>query len=201
MRLYVRFGAGQPCARLAADLAEPLRSAIGFVNEAPSRRSPEIVMSIARAVATSLVAAAAFSLVVGEASANTHGRSHVASAAHSRVGVRYAPAPSHGGYQPLVSDGYGTGFGFHRNPAPYRVGAAIARDRQRGAVRSAVLSSAIDSQPDGFGFYGDSVYGEGTNAAYGVFNGSDGYGSPYFAGYYGPGDGADYGVFGHGYAN
>ena len=37
-----------------------------------------------------------------------------------------------------------------------------------------------------YGFPGDSVYGAGNHAAYGVFNGADGYGSPYFAGYYGP---------------
>ncbi len=159
-------------------------------------------MNIMRAVAISLIVAAACSLLVGEASATArHGGRHLAFVSQSGRGVRYAPAPRHGGYQPLVSDGYGTGFGFHRNPAPFRVGAAVARDRQRGAVRSAVLSDAIESQPYDYGFYGDSVYGEGAGAAYGVFNGADGYGSPYFAGYYGPGDGADYGAFGHGYAN
>ena len=45
------------------------------------------------------------------------------------------------------------------------------------------------------------MYGAGNHAAYGVFNGADGYGSPYFAGYYGPADGTDYGPFGHAYDN
>ena len=125
-------------------------------------------MTITRTVAISFVAAAACSLLmVGEASAKTgHGGRRFASVSQSGSGVSYAPAPRHGGYQPLVSDGYGTGFGFHRNPAPFRLGAAVARDRQRGAVRSAVLSDAIESQPYGYGFYGDSVYGEGSGATW-----------------------------------
>ncbi len=119
----------------------------------------------------------------------------------SRAGVRFAHAPQRGGYQALVSDGPGTGFGFHRLPLPYSVAAIHRQDRQSRAVREAVGASALDSTGFHEGFPGDSVYGAGTGAAYGVFNGADGYGSPYFAGYYGPGDGEDYGVFGHTYAN
>ena len=140
--------------------------------------------------------------VSASARAVHHGaRSHSASHSH-KSGVSFANAdPRRGGYQALVSDGQGSGFGFHHNPGPFRIGAAIARGRQVDAVHSAVIDSAVDSQPHGYGFYGDSVYGNGNSASYGVFNGSDGYGSPYFAGYYGSGDGADYGVFGHAYSN
>ena len=131
---------------------------------------------------------------------DAHARHHVAHA-RDNGGVHYADRAQRGGSQALVSDGPGSGFGFHHNPGPFRVGAAIARNRQVDAVHSAVLDDAIGSQPRGYGLYGDSVYGYGNGAAYGVFNGSDGYGSPYFAGYYGAGDGADYGPFGHAYTN
>ena len=115
----------------------------------------------------------------------------------SRARVEHARAGT--GYQALVSDGPGSGFGFHHLPYPLHVAAANARERQAGAVRSAVTTDAFTQGFNGYGFSGDSVYGEGGRASYGVFNGRDGYGSPYFAGYYGPGDGADYGVFGHAY--
>ncbi len=118
-----------------------------------------------------------------------------------RAGVHFTHASARGDYQALVSDGPGTGFGFHRLPLPYSVAAVRREDRQSRAVREAVGASALDSTGFRAGFPGDSVYGAGTGAAYGVFNGADGYGSPYFAGYYGPGDGKDYGVFGHTYAN
>ena len=146
------------------------------------------------------IAGAALAFVPITASAQNVGGHHHVSNAASKSGVRYGGNANHG-YQALVSDGPGSGFGFNHNPGPYRVGAAIARDRQVDAVHRAVLDSAIDSQPRGYSLYGDSVYGHGNGAAYGVFNGSDGYGSPYFAGYYGAGDGADYGVFGHAYSN
>ena len=116
-------------------------------------------------------------------------------------GVSFQQAPRHGGYHTLVSDGPGTGFGFHRLPAPYRFAAAVHRDRQSEAVRSAVITDAVTNGngPYGFGLRGDSVYGYGNGATYGVFSGADGYGSPYFAGWYGPGDGADLGPLGHTY--
>lgn len=121
-----------------------------------------------------------------------------------RAGVSYDRGMSQSaGRQALVSDGPGTGFGFHRNPLPFRVGALIHRDRQAGAVRSAVIDDAISqgNGPYGVGLPGDSVYGYGNGATYGVFSGADGYGSPYFAGFYGPGDGADLGPLGHAYTN
>ena len=120
-----------------------------------------------------------------------------------RTGVSYDRSARDAGRQALVSDGPGTGFGFHRNPLPYRVGALVHRDRQAAAVRSAVIDDAISqgNGPYGVGLPGDSVYGYGNGATYGVFSGADGYGSPYFAGFYGPGDGADLGPLGHTYAN
>ena len=116
-------------------------------------------------------------------------------------GVSYDHVPRHSGYQALVSDGVGTGFGFHRLPAPYRFAAAVHRDRQSAAVRSAVITDALThgGGPYGNALPGDSVYGFGSRATYGVFSGSDGYGSPYFAGWYGPGGGADLGPLGHTY--
>ncbi len=135
---------------------------------------------------------------VGTATAGTrHARAH-------QTGVHFAHgrAPSgaaHGGYQTLVSDGPGSGFGFNHIPYPLHVAAVNGHERQARAVRSAVDVDAATAGFNGYGFSGDSVYGEGPRASYGVFNGTDGYGSPYFAGYYGPGDGADYGVFGHAY--
>ena len=129
------------------------------------------------------------------ASAPRHARVH-----HSGVHFARGHAPGAGdGYQALVSDGPGSGFGFHHVPYPLHVAAVNAHERQARAVRSAVDIDAATAGFNGYGFSGDSVYGEGPRASYGVFNGNDGYGSPYFAGYYGPGDGADYGVFGHAY--
>lgn len=133
------------------------------------------------------------------AAAPPHG-SHASRAHASRSGVRFARRTKRGGTQALVNDGRGTGFGFHRLPSPYRLAAARQRHRQADAVRQAVIDDALTSGGS-YGFYGDSVYGEGNDAAYGVFDGADGYGSPYFAGYYGPGDGVDYGPFGHAYAD
>ena len=117
------------------------------------------------------------------------------------AGVSFAHQPRHGGYQALVSDGPGTGFGFHRLPEPYRFAAAVHRDRQSEAVRSAVITDALThgGGPYGSARPGDSVYGFGTRATYGVFSGADGYGSPYFAGWYGPGGGTDLGPLGHTY--
>ena len=159
-------------------------------------------MSIAKNPIALAAALAGLALTSFAASAQTSRHGVQAHRASHKGGVSFANAdPRHGGYQALVSDGPGSGFGFHHNPGAYRVGAAIAHGRQVDAVHSAVIDSAVDSQPHGYGFYGDSVYGNGNSASYGVFNGSDGYGSPYFAGYYGPGDGADYGVFGHAYSN
>ena len=112
---------------------------------------------------------------------------------------RMPKVAAHEGYQALVSDGPGSGFGFHHVPYPLHVAAVNARERQAAAVRSAVTTDALTQGFNGYGFSRDSVYAEGNHGSYGVFNGADGYGSPYFAGYYGPGEGADYGVFGHAY--
>ena len=120
------------------------------------------------------------------------------------TGASYAPyvhkGARHAGSQQLVSDGPGTGFGFSHSPLPHRVGAWRQRARQADATHEAVEDDALTSGGY-YGFPGDSVYGAGNHAAYGVFNGADGYGSPYFAGYYGPADGTDYGPFGHAYDN
>lgn len=147
--------------------------------------------------AVSVAAALGIGLALPSAASATS-RHHLRQATQASAGVRFAHRPVPGGYQALVSDGPGTGFGFHQLPAPYRFAALRARDRQSAALRDAVATDALTSGGY-YGFPGDSVYGAGTNGAYGVFNGSDGYGSPYFAGYYGPGTGADYGPFGHGY--
>ncbi len=137
---------------------------------------------------------------VGTAAAGSsarHVRTHHAGLHFARG--RTASAAASNGYQALVSDGPGSGFGFHHIPYPLHVAAVNAHERQAAAVRSAVTTDAFTQGFNGYGFRGDSVYGEGPRASYGVFNGADGYGSPYFAGYYGPGEGADYGVFGHAY--
>ena len=106
------------------------------------------------------------------------------------------------GYQALVSDGPGTGFGFHRLPVGARVAATVSRDRQAAAVRSAVIDDAVESYgPFGDGLAGEDGIGAGGYGHRGVFSYPDGYGSPYFAGYYGPGEGADYGPLGHAYTN
>ena len=119
----------------------------------------------------------------------------------TKPGVHFAKTSARGGYQQLVSDGPGTGFGFHRLPPPYRIGALIQRDRQAEAVHEAVETDALTSGSYRSGFLGDDVAGSSPNSAYGVFNGADGYGSPYFAGYYGPGDGEDLGPLGHTYTD
>ena len=139
-----------------------------------------------------LAAAACLLFAAPAAAAPRHARIH-----GSNVSFDRAP---HGG-QALVTDGPGTGFGFHRLPAPFRYAAAAYRDRQSSALRAAVVTDALTSGSGnyGFGLRGDSVYGYGNRANYGVFSGSDGYGSPYFAGYYGPGGGADLGLLGHAY--
>ena len=141
----------------------------------------------------------AIALVAVAAPASAASRSHHRAAYAS--GVSYTHATRHGGAQALVSDGPGTGFGFYRLPGPYRVAAAIHRGRQSDAVRSAVITDALThgGGPNGNALPGDSVYGFGNGATYGVFSGADGYGSPYFAGYYGQGDGADLGILGHAY--
>ena len=115
--------------------------------------------------------------------------------------MHFAARSVKGGEAPLVSDGPGTGFGFHRLPGPYRVGALIHRNRQADAVHDAADTDALTAGGYRSGFPGDDVAGSTPNSAYGVFNGADGYGSPYFAGYYGPGDGEDLGPLGHTYTN
>ena len=141
-----------------------------------------------------LLAGAALALLPSATSAAAASRMHRRAAYPS--GVSFAQMPQHGGSQALVSDGPGTGFGFHRLPEPYRFAAAVHRDRQSAAVRSAVITDALTH---GGGLYGGYGYGFGTRSTYGVFNGADGYGSPYFAGWYGPGGGADLGPLGHTY--
>ena len=141
-----------------------------------------------------LLAGAALALLPFATSAAAASRVHRRSAYAS--GVKFDHVPRHGGYQALVSDGPGTGFGFHRLPEPYRFAAAVHRDRESAAVRSAVITDALTH---GGGLYGGYGYGFGTRRTYGVFNGGDGYGSPYFAGWYGQGGGADLGPLGHTY--
>ena len=149
-----------------------------------------------RIMASAMVGIGAFVLVGFPTTVSAASHHHL-----RRAGVHFSHTSAPAGYQALVSDGPGTGFGFHRLPLPYSVAAVRRQDRQSRAVREAVGASALDSTGFRQGFLGDSVYGVGSGAAYGVFNGADGYGSPYFAGYYGPGEGNDYGVFGHTYAN
>ena len=151
---------------------------------------------LAKSIRPPVLALAALGLMAAPAAAApSHHR-------HAAAGVSYAPYARHGvrhaGGQRLVSDGPGTGYGFNHSPLPYRVGAWRQRMRQADATHDAV---DIDAATSGgyYGFPGDSVYGAGNRSAYGVFNGADGYGSPYFAGFYGPADGTDYGPFGHAY--
>lgn len=151
---------------------------------------------ITNSTKAAVLAAAIIGLAAAPAAAASH---HHA----DKTGVHFGQAAQHadsrrGGSQRLVSDGPGTGFGFHHAPLAYRVGALRHRARQADAVHEAVDDDALTSGGY-YGFPGDSVYGAGGRAAYGVFNGADGYGSPYFAGYYGPGEGTDYGPFGHAY--
>ena len=116
-----------------------------------------------------------------------------------KSGVHFSQKTVRGGTQALVSEGPGTGYGFHRLPGPYRVGARLARERQADAVHDAVETDALTTGPYRSGFYGDDTEGSRPYSAYGVFNGADGYGSPFFAGYYGPGDGEDLGPLGRTY--
>ena len=152
-------------------------------------------LAYALVIGTSLVAAGPGMAVAG--TGTHHARSRHVGVHFARDHVRGATRGH--GYQALVSDGSGSGFGFHHIPYPLHVAAVNARERQAAAVRSAVNVDAATQGFNGYGFSGDSVYGEGPRASYGVFNGNDGYGSPYFAGFYGPADGTDYGVFGHAY--
>ena len=137
----------------------------------------------------------------------------VAASLHHRHSAGYGVSFTHVGQRhhtsgsALVSDGPGTGFGFHRLPGGYRVAASALRGRNRGAQSAAVHSAIIDDAVESYGPFGDGLAGEGGlgyggyGSGRGVFSYPDGYGSPYFAGYYGPGDGADYGPFGHTSAN
>ena len=146
-----------------------------------------------KTTAVAALALGAFALAAGPAAADTlkvH-KHHVA-----RAGTRGVAHNS--GSQQLVSDGPGTSFGFHRDPAPFRIGARRYRNRQANAVQEGVDIDAATSGGE-WGFPGDSVYGASNRGSYGVYDGADGYGSPYFAGFYGPGGGTDYGPFGHAY--
>lgn len=158
-----------------------------------------------RLLAVAALAAAAGFAVPASAAPRHHRAAHTGAAVQTGRSVaidydRSGRAPH--GSQALVSDGPGTGFGFHRLPGPYRVGAAAARGRQRDAVHSAIVDDAVESY--GYGpFYGGLVgaggFGANGYGNRGVFSYPDGYGSPYFAGYYGEGGGADLGVLGHAY--
>lgn len=152
--------------------------------------------------ASAAVALAAFAFAPPASAAPKHHGSHAAKATSGTGSVRFARRSARGsGYQTLVTDGEGSGYGFHRLPYPYRAAARVEEDRQSDALRSAVDTDALTSGDWDSGYLGSNVYSYGNNAAYGVYNGSDGYGSPYFAGYYGPGDGEDYGPFGRAYTN
>ena len=119
----------------------------------------------------------------------------------AKAGVHYAHNGLRAGTRALVSDGPGTGYGFHRLPGSYRVGAFGYRQRQADAVHEAVDTDAITSGGFRSGFLGDDTPASQPYSSYGVFSGADGYGSPFFAGYYGRGDGEDLGPFGHTYAD
>ena len=155
-------------------------------------------------LAAAVVGVAGFALA-GPASAATHHRARHAAAAG--VSYTHSGQAQNSGYHTLVSDGPGTGFGFHRLPGGYRVAAAAARGQHADAQRAAIHSAIADDAVESYGPFGDGLAGEGGFGAggygngRGVFSYPDGYGSPYFAGYYGPGDGADYGPLGHGYTN
>lgn len=128
-------------------------------------------------------------------------------ASRHKPGVVYShQARSHhgavrGGRYALVNEGPGTPYGFYPLPQPYRTAARVARWRQADAVHEAVETDALTSGGFRSGFLGDDVAGSGPYSGYGVFNGADGYGTPYFAGWYGPADGADYGPFGRAYTD
>lgn len=90
-----------------------------------------------------VISAAAAALMVSVPASAASRHHH---AAHHSAGVSYDNAARQGGgYQTMVSDGPGTGFGFHRLPGPYRVAATVHRDRQAAAVRSAVVDDALTS--------------------------------------------------------
>lgn len=149
---------------------------------------------------TPLAVTLAASLVLGlgasaAPAAPRHHGARTASAKHGQPGVRFAARPSRGGAA-LVSDGPGTGYGFHRLPGQFRVGALIHRERRTAALHEAVETDALTSGGYRSGFLGDDVAGSVPYSNYGVFSGADGYGSPFFAGYYGPGDGEDLGPLG-----
>lgn len=148
--------------------------------------------------------AACLALALPAAAAPRHHARHATAAAG--VSFDHGGHAARSGYQTLVSDGPGTGFGFHRLPGGARVAAAAARgrrtDRQEAALHSAIIDDAVESYgPFGDGLAGDEGLGRAGYGNRGVFSYPDGYGSPYFAGYYGRGDGADYGPLGHGYTN
>ena len=155
-------------------------------------------------LAVALVGSATLAVAAPVAAAPRHHAWHTESAG---VSFERSGQSQRSGYQTLVSDGPGTGFGFHRLPGGYRVAAAAARgrqeDRQRDAIHSAVIDDAVESRgPFGDGLAGEGGFnGGGYGSGRGVFSYPDGYGSPYFAGYYGPGDGADLGPLGHAYSN
>ena len=156
-------------------------------------------------LAAVLAGTAALMLAAPASAAPRHHARHAAAAA----GVSYDRSghASNSGYHTLVSDGPGTGFGFHRLPGGYRVAAAAARDRHADSQRAAIHSAIADDAVESYGAFGDGLAGDGGfgvngyGNGRGVFSYPDGYGSPYFAGFYGEGGGADYGPLGHAYAN
>ena len=158
-------------------------------------------------LAAALAGGVAFTAAPQASAASRHHARHAHNAS-SYAGVSYERSghASRSGYHTLVSDGPGTGFGFHRLPGGYRVAAAAAQARHNDSQRAAIHSAIADDAVESYGAFGDGLYGDngiGLNGYghRGVFSYPDGYGSPYFAGYYGPGDGADLGVLGHAYAN
>jgi hypothetical protein len=147
-------------------------------------------------LALALAASAALGVGAAEAASQRHHARH-----HASGNVQFAHHRSGG--QTLVSDGPGTGFGFH-----HLAGGRVARggvygpaDAQAAAVRESVETDALTSGGFRSGFLGDDVAASVPYSNYGVFSGSDGYGSPFFAGYYGPGDGNDLGDLGTTYDN
>lgn len=115
--------------------------------------------------------------------------------------VRTHRGVARGGRYALVNEGPGTPYGFYPLPGRYRAAARVARARQADAVHEAVETDALTAGGFRSGFPGDDVAASVPYSSYGVFNGADGYGTPYFAGWYGPADGADYGPFGRAYTD
>ena len=113
-------------------------------------------------LAAAVVGVAGLAMALPAEAAPRHHARHMAAAG---VSFGHGSHRQHdGGYQTLVSDGSGTGFGFHRLPGPYRVGAAVARNRQSDAVRSAVIDDAVESYGSGpfyGGLVGDNGFGAG----------------------------------------